>query len=730
MASRSRSREAWAWREVSWPHPFHPEMAVEVLDRLAADVNLGRVAFEAHAEYGRARYLVGIHASHLSQLTRLLEGLLPGVRLFALTPGERTPLQIAGRVSVSRPSLTLNTDRITATSRSTLAGLAMAQAPSEKVVLQVLLGARHSPTTVPAKLPDPHASWLDTIRGSLPPASADTRARLRARASLHGFSAVLRIGASAATPGKARGLLLAIVNGLRVAESAGAHLHLTLEDPLRLGGVVMPWRIPLRLSAREIATLSGWPLSTDAAVRLPGRPHPHPKLLMPPARLTNHLRPFARTTAPGEVVSVGLSAWDSLFHTLLLGPTGAGKSNAMLTLVMEAIASGRGVVVIDPKTDLVNDILARIPPSRMNDVVVIDPTDARPVGVNPFTTSARSPELTADAILAVFKELFADSWGPRTQDILTSALMTLARHPGATLTMLPALLTDPRFRRRLTAGITDQVGLGTFWASYEAMSVEQQAQVIAPVMNKLRQFLLRPDLRAVLGQPDPLFRLEEVFTKRRIVLVALNKGLLGAESARLLGSLIVSTLWPLTLARAALPPERRHIVNVFIDEVQDYLTLPTDLADALAQARGLGVSFTLAHQYRAQLPPLLRAGVDANTRNKIIFGLGATDATELAKQAPELDGQDFMLLPRYHAYVSMMLDGHATGWFSAATLPAPPATSDPIELRTRSSTQYGRDRHEVEREVLRAIGLGAARSADLPDVPLGRRGIDDHGDAQ
>lgn len=254
------------------------------------------------------------------------------------------------------------------------------------------------------------------------------------------------------------------------------------------------------------------------------------------------------------------------------------------------------------------------------------------------------------------------------------------------------------------------------------MSAEQRAQVIAPVMNKLRQFLLRPALRAVLGQSEPLFNLNDLFAKRRIVLVSLNKGLIGSEGARLLGSLVVSQLWPLTLARAAIAPERRHVVNVFIDEVQDYLALPTDLADALSQARGLGVGFTIAHQYRKQLPIALRAGVDANARNRIVFGLNADDASEIAKQAPELVTQDFIRLPRFGTYLNLMVDGHSTGWFSARTLPARAATTDPIEARAHSAAIYGRDAHEVETEVLKTIGLDPETNhLDDPDESIGRR---------
>ena len=165
----------------------------------------------------------------------------------------------------------------------------------------------------------------------------------------------------------------------------------------------------------------------------------------------------------------------------------------------------------------------------------------------------------------------------------------------------------------------------------------------------------------MLGQSEPRFHLTDLFYHRRVVLVPLNKGSIGSESAKLLGSLIVGLTWTLALSRAKLPPERRHIVSLYIDELQDYLRLPTDLSDALAQARGLGVGITMAHQYRAQLSPELRAGIDANARNKIVFGLNSSDAKEMASMAPELTALDFMNLPRYEVYTNFMSDGKATG---------------------------------------------------------------------
>ena len=420
-------------------------------------------------------------------------------------------------------------------------------------------------------------------------------------------------------------------------------------------------------------------------------------------------------------------------HTVLLGPTGAGKSTALAHLALADIAAGRGVLLIDPKTDLVADILARIPEQRRGDVVVIDPTSSRPVGINPLarTQTARgaasssssvgggmpgsgaSPELVSDTVLATFKGVFAESWGVRVEQVLSAALVTLARTPGATLVDLPLLLTNPAYRQRLIAASgADPLGTGQFWAAYEALSEAQRQQWVGPVLTRLQPFLIRPHLRATLGQAAPSFDLGEVFTRRRIVLVSLNKGVLGAESARLLGSLLVGQLWPLILARAAVEPSRRHVVSVFIDEVQDYLSLPGSLADALAQARSLGAAFHLAHQYRGQLPAALKAGIDANARNKIIFSLSAADAAELARQAIDLEAADFQLLPRFGVYARTMHHGRENPWCQATTLPPAPPTQDALALRAASQARYGQDATEVEAALLARLGQNGEMTGD------------------
>ena len=258
----------------------------------------------------------------------------------------------------------------------------------------------------------------------------------------------------------------------------------------------------------------------------------------------------------------------------MLGPTGVGKSTLMLNLAVADMRAGRAVVVMEPKGDLIADILARVPEDRTDDVVLIDPANMeRPVGLNPLAGGGRSPELVADQLLGLFHSHYSRHWGPRTQDILGASLLTLARVQGMTLAALPLLLTDSAFRRRILPKVVDPIGLEPFWSSFEAWSEQERATAIAPVLeNKLRPLLLRPELRAIIGQAAPRFEMRQVFTERKILLVNLSRGTLGPETAALLGSLVVSLLWEAILGRSAVDPRRRHPVCIFLDEFPDVPT--------------------------------------------------------------------------------------------------------------------------------------------------------------
>jgi len=714
-----RKMEEPCWREVVWRRPFEMEAVWDLFSHLAAMTPRGAVIWEARGRSGFVQYYLGAERKYIGKIEEAAKA-HGNIQFYIVPEHVRKPVGTVKQLKITKPALSLNTNVSMSVIRAGLAALAAVRGEEESV-LQIVLGGAYAPSTVPARMTDPHASWLDIILGHAAQASPESRGSAKDKAGQHGFQAAIRLGVS---EDEAHSRIHSIHSALKTLESAGVRIHADNERPEHLNLAHVPWHFPLRLSVKELANFLLLPVGEE---ELAGTNGLHPKSLLPPAwykaptRIWED-RTFAHCMNRQRPQHLSISPQDSLEHTIILGPTGSGKSTAMLRLILSDIRSNKSVLVIDPKADLVNQILERIPEERLPEVVVIDPSDAAPVGFNPFAfKKTRNPTLIADAVLAVLKEIFAENWGIRSQDVLSGALLTLTETEGASLLWLPALLTDEAFRAKITSKLTDKIGLIPFWEHFEAMRDSERRQEIAPVLNKMRQFLFRPGLRNVLGQSEPKFNLTDLFHKRRIVLVPLNRGLIGAESARLLGSLIVGLTWTLALSRASLPPERRHIVSVFIDELQDYLSLPTDLSDALAQARGLGMALTLAHQYREQLPPEIRAGVDANARNKIIFGLNSKDAKDMAAMAPELEALDFMTLPRYQIYTSFHQDGRNTGWVQGQTMPPPPAVRMAAELKAQSMQRYGKPAEEVEAEYLKALATDDPPDEDLGAAAIGRR---------
>ncbi|MGW1170741.1 type IV secretory system conjugative DNA transfer family protein [Streptomyces sp. NPDC002550] len=442
-----------------------------------------------------------------------------------------------------------------------------------------------------------------------------------------------------------------------------------------LSGRCFPFARPALLSVPELAALAHLPADADA----PGLQRAGARSVLPPPSVPepapgNGVKPLGVADS-GARRRVGLPVTDARHHLHVMGATGSGKSTLIANLVLDDVRHHRGVIVIDPKGDLVTDLLDRLPDTCAERLVLIDPDDPyTPPCLN--VLDGADIDVVTDNITGIFRRIFTAFWGPRTDDVMRAACLTLLKHRErtrqlVTLADVPRLLGESAYRLRIIPALKDPVLRG-FWDWYESMSEPSRAAVVGPVMNKLRAFLLRDFARRAIAAGPSTFDLASVLDGG-ILLARLPKGALGEETARLLGSFIVAGTWQAAAARARTPEHARIDATLSIDEAHNFLTLPYPLEDMLAEARGYRLSMLLAHQHLAQLPRDLREGISANARNKIFFNASPEDAGALERHTlPTLAAHDLAHLGPYQAAAHLLTGGAESAAFTLTTRPLPP----------------------------------------------------------
>ena len=315
-----------------------------------------------------------------------------------------------------------------------------------------------------------------------------------------------------------------------------------------------------------------------------------------------------------------------------------------------------------------------------------------------------------DNIVSIFGKIFARHWGPRIDDVLRVACLTLLKHPNPTLVNVPPLLTKKQFRAPLVAGLEDPEGLGGFWDWYDTSPPALRAQVIGPVLARLRAFLLRDFVKATLGTVTSSFDMGAVLDGG-ILIARLPKGQLGEETAKLMGSFVLGSVWQAATARSRLPEDRRRDAACYVDEAHNVLNLAGSVADMLAEARGYRLSLVLAHQDLAQLPRETLQAISANARNKIFFTCSPEDARLLARHTqPELVEHDLANLDAFTAATRLTLGAAATPAFTLATNRLPDRPGRLPLVRAAVAARAGSPRSRPTRPA-------AAASETPPDPP-------------
>ncbi len=365
----------------------------------------------------------------------------------------------------------------------------------------------------------------------------------------------------------------------------------------------------------------------------------------------------------------GISPADQRQHIYILGKSGSGKTTLLRNLVLQHIAAGHGVGLIDPHGDLAEELLDNFPPSRADHLVYFNPGDIEfPVGLNLLANVAPDDRhLVASGIVGAFKGIWRDSWGPRLEYILYNAIAALLDCPNTSLLGVNRLLTDDAYRAWVVRQVKDQF-IRDFWQTeYAGYETRFRREAIVPIQNKLGQFLLNPVVRNILGQVRNKVSIPFVMDNQRVFIANLAKGRLGHDKSNLLGSLLATQFQLSAMARITQAEQERRDFYLVIDEFQNFST--DAFAMMLAEARKFRLCLTLCHQFVDQLSEPVRRAIFGNVGTLVSFRIGNTDAEVLEKEFGEdFRAQQFVDLDRYEVIVRLLQNGENLPPFHAKTL--------------------------------------------------------------
>ncbi len=416
---------------------------------------------------------------------------------------------------------------------------------------------------------------------------------------------------------------------------------------------------------------------------------------------------FGQTDFRHQMRRFGIKTDDRRRHMYVIGKTGMGKTTLLENMVVSDIYAGHGLALIDPHGDFAEKVIDFVPNHRINDVVYFNPSDTDfPIGFNIFELKDESHRnLVASGLMSVFKKIWIDMWSSRMEYILNNTILALLENQGSTLLGINRLLSDGEYRKQIISNITDPV-VKAFWITeFANYNDRYQQEAVAPIQNKIGQFLSGSIMRNIVAQVKSTIDIREIMDQQKIFIVNLSKGRIGEDSSRLLGGMIVTKIQLAAMERVDTDEEDRKDFFLYVDEFQNFAT--DSFANILSEARKYRLSLIMAHQYIEQLEEMVAHAVFGNVGTIVTFRVGAKDAEFLAKEFdPVFTEQDIVNLPKFHIYLRLMIDGVASKPFSAmgmAPIGRPTANAEKVIKVTRE--RYAKPKAEIEARILEWSGM-------------------------
>jgi Helicase HerA, central domain len=415
----------------------------------------------------------------------------------------------------------------------------------------------------------------------------------------------------------------------------------------------------------------------------------------------------------GVETKVFMTPEDRLRHFYVIGQTGTGKTTLLKNMIVQDIANGDGVCLIDPHGSDIQDVLTLIPKHRYEDVIYFDPSyTARPMALNMLEYDRNFPEqktFVVNEMLSIFNKLFdmKTAGGPMFEQYFRNAVLLVMDDPesGNTLLDISRVLADKTYRELKISKCKNPIVI-QFWkeVAEKAGGEASLANMVPYITSKFDIFLSNDIMRPIIAQESSSINFREIMDTKKILLVNLSKGRLGDINANLIGLILVGKILIAALSRVDSLGKDLPSFYLYIDEFQNVTT--DSISTILSEARKYKLALAVAHQFIAQLEEGIRDSVFGNVGSLAAFRVGAEDAEYLEKQfAPVFTAKDIMSLDNRNAYLKLLANGQPVKPFNIETLPFPQGNQSVVDsIKEMSYLKYGKERALVEEEVMKKYG--------------------------
>jgi len=403
-------------------------------------------------------------------------------------------------------------------------------------------------------------------------------------------------------------------------------------------------------------------------------------------------------------------------HTYIIGKTGVGKSELLKQMILQDIKEGKGIGVIDPHGDLIEDILQLVPPERAEDVILFDPSDTeRPMGLNMLEAQTEQEKhYVVSSIVGLMYKLYDPNKtgiiGPRFEHAIRNAMLTVMYEKGSTFIEVVRALTDATFVQEILPKVQDPI-IRRYWTDQIAQTSDfHKSEVLDYIVSKFGRFVTNKMIRNIIGQSESAFDFRKVMDEGKILLVNLSKGKIGEENASFLGLILVPKILVAAMSRQDIPQDQRRDFYLYVDEFQNFAT--PDFAQILSEARKFRLNLIVANQFIGQMEEEVKNAIFGNVGTIMSFRVGVSDANYLQHEfQPIFTEADLINVDVFNAYIKTIVGNEPVQPFSLDTTKDISKEKAQMNIRVSelikelSRLKYGKDVRAIEGEIAQRARL-------------------------